>query len=169
MLNLLQYFNNRFIPLLPETGFFAVKRFLWKMAGVEVGEKVRICSSVTIIGNGELIIGAQTWIGPKAFISSSEKVEIGECCDIAPRVYIGDGTHSIELDSERIAGKGKTHPIKIGNGCWLAANCTILPGVNIADKCIVAAGAVVTKSFPDRESLIAGIPAGIKKNIKNDQ
>lgn len=165
MRTIIQYFNNIFIKLLPETRCFGIKSFLWKLAGVKIGENVRICSSVTIIGSGKLIIGSNTWVGPKVFISSSEKVEIGEYCDIAPRVYIGDGTHAIETDSQRIAGMGKSYPIKIGSGCWLAANCTILAGVSIANKCIVAAGSVVTESFTESEQLIAGVPAKIKKTI----
>ena len=169
MLNFFQYFNNRFIPFLPESRCFALKRLLWQIAGVKVGKNVRICSSVTIIGSGIVIIGPNTWIGPKVFISSSEKIEIGASCDIAPCVYIGDGTHDIELDSERIAGIGKTYPIKIGNGCWVAANSTILAGIHIAEKCIVAAGSVVTKSFNDSGHLIAGVPAVVKKSIKNDK
>ena len=40
----------------------------------------------------------------------------------------------------------------------------ILPGVTIADNTVVAAGAVVTKSFP-AGSIIGGNPAKVIKNI----
>ncbi len=42
-------------------------------------------------------------------------------------------------------------------------NSTILPGVEIGNNTVVAAGSVVTKSFPDGNCIIGGVPA---KKIK---
>ena len=75
-------------------------------------------------------------------ISKNVKKKIGSDCDIAPRVFIGDGTHVIDKNSPNVAGAGKMLPVKIGNGCWLCANSTILPGAEIGEKCIIAAGSV---------------------------
>jgi acetyltransferase-like isoleucine patch superfamily enzyme len=54
-------------------------------------------------------------------------------------------------------------PISIGENCWLGANSVILPGVQIGNNVIVAAGSVVTKSF-DSNLIIGGVPAKIIKN-----
>jgi maltose O-acetyltransferase len=48
--------------------------------------------------------------------------------------------------------------IKIGNRCWIGAKAIILKDVELGDGCVVAAGAVVTRSFPSG-SVIAGVPA----------
>jgi acetyltransferase-like isoleucine patch superfamily enzyme len=53
--------------------------------------------------------------------------------------------------------------IKIGKNCWIGSKVTILDGVEIGDSCIVAAGAVVNKSFPSN-SVIGGVPAKILKS-----
>ncbi|MEF1186423.1 acyltransferase, partial [Vibrio sinaloensis] len=54
----------------------------------------------------------------------------------------------------------------IGKNCFIGCNSIIMPGVEIGDQCIVAAGAVVTKSIPSN-SLVAGNPAKIiKSNIQ---
>lgn len=54
----------------------------------------------------------------------------------------------------------------IGDRCFGAVNCTILPGVHIGDECIVGAGAVVTKDVP-AHSIVAGNPAKIvRSNIR---
>lgn len=164
MRSIVQYLNKFIFPLLPETKCFSLKRGLLRLSGAKIGSNVRICSSVMIIGAGELTIGDNTWVGHRCLISASSSIKIGKNVDIAPNVYIGNGTHEITPDKERIASIELAKDIVIGNGCWLCANVTILPGVTIGDKCVVAAGSVVTKSYGNMK-LLAGVPADIKKNI----
>ncbi len=52
--------------------------------------------------------------------------------------------------------------IIIGNDVWIGANVIILPGVNIGDGAIIAAGAVVTKSV-EPYAVVGGIPAKVIK------
>ena len=155
----------KILNFVPETRGFEMKRALYRWAGVNVGEGVRINSSAKISGIGSLAIGANTWIGPGAIIICSSEISIGANCDIAPNVYIGDGTHIITPEKERIAGIVTTEKITIGDGCWLCVNSIILPGVKIGNKCVVAAGAVVTHSCDDRE-LLAGVPAKMIKELR---
>jgi acetyltransferase-like isoleucine patch superfamily enzyme len=55
--------------------------------------------------------------------------------------------------------------VTIANDVWIGANCIILPGVNIGEGAVVAAGSVVTKNV-EPFSIVAGIPA---KFIKQRQ
>lgn len=48
--------------------------------------------------------------------------------------------------------------LKIGSDCFIGAGAILMPGVEIGDRVIVAAGAVVTKSVPSG-SIVAGVPA----------
>ena len=58
-------------------------------------------------------------------------------------------------------------PIEIGNGVWICAGCTVIAGVKIGDKSILAAGSVVTQDVPSGE-LWGGVPAKrIKTLIEN--
>lgn len=164
MKTFISYLNNLVIPLLPETRCYALKRWLWKRAGASIGRNVRICSSAMIIGAGELVIGDNTWVGHRAILSASSSIRIGKNVDIAPNVFIGNGTHEITPDKDRIADTELSKDIVIGDGCWICANVSILAGVTIGKKCVVAAGSVVTKSF-DNMNLIAGIPAVQKKEL----
>ena len=52
--------------------------------------------------------------------------------------------------------------VLIGNGCWIGAKAVILKDVTLGDCCVVAAGAVVTRSFPEG-SVVAGVPARLLK------
>lgn len=158
------YIYSLITKFLPETKAFGTKRILLRWAGAKIGKNVRICSSAMIIGAGELEIGDNTWIGHRALISATSSIKIGKNVDIAPNVYIGNGTHEITPERERIADIDITKDIEIGDGCWLCVNSTILPGVTLGKKCIIAAGALVTKSFEEMK-LIAGVPAIVKKEL----
>lgn len=161
-----RYLMKIIMPLFPETRCFGLKRWLLRCTGAKIGKNVRICSSAIFIGSGELTIGDNTWIGPHCLISVSSMIKIGANCDIAPKVYIGNGTHIITPDSSRIANIEISKDIVIGDGCWICVNSTILPGAEIGEKCVVAAGSVVTQSFTDSLCLLAGIPAVVKKRFK---
>ena len=49
-------------------------------------------------------------------------------------------------------------PVIIQDGAWIAANAVILPGVTVANDCMIAAGAVVTRST-EPACVYAGNPA----------
>ena len=70
-------------------------------------------------------------------------------------------THVIGDETMR-ASEGISKPITIGNGCWIGSNSTVLPGVNIGNGTIIAAGSVVVHDC-EENSLYAGVPA---KKIK---
>ena len=65
--------------------------------------------------------------------------------------------------------KVKNSKITIGNDAWIGCNVTILPGVNIADGSVVAAGSVVTKDVKPY-TIVAGVLAkAIKSRFSQEQ
>ena len=64
----------------------------------------------------------------------------------------------------RREGLESAHPIRIGHDCWIGGNAIICPGITIGDRCVIAAGSVVTKDVPD-DSMVAGVPAKIIKKL----
>lgn len=94
-----------------------------------------------------------------AFIECSGGVRIGKFCHIAKGLTIFSTNHNwrsvekIPYDNHNIA-----KPVIIGDAVWLGANVTILPGVNIGDGAIVAAGSVVITNISEGE-LFGGNPA----------
>ncbi|MGK0254908.1 MAG: acetyltransferase-like isoleucine patch superfamily enzyme [Mariniflexile sp.] len=93
-------------------------------------------------------------------IDGRNGIVFGENVWIGPRVSIISMNHDIYDYNKFIIQS----PIVIGDNCWIGANAIVLPGVNIGSNTVVAAGAVVTKSFPNGNAVIGGNPA---KTIKN--
>lgn len=62
------------------------------------------------------------------------------------------------------AGLAQGKSVRIGNDVWIGGNCTILPGVTIGNKVVVAAGAVVTREVPDN-CVVGGVPARVIKTL----
>lgn len=57
-------------------------------------------------------------------------------------------------------GKGRENECpRIGNHVDIGAGVIIIGDVKIADGCVIGAGAVVTRSFHEERSVLAGVPA----------
>lgn len=84
-------------------------------------------------------------------------VNIGDYCMIGPNTLITTVGHPLTASGRR-KKLAQAKPVNIGNDVWIGGNCVILPGINIGNNVIIAAGSVVTKDVPDN-TLVAGIPA----------
>lgn len=80
---------------------------------------------------------------------------------IAPNVGIITANHDPEDLTNHLEGQD----VIIGNNCWIGMNSVVLPGVELKDNTIVAAGAVVNKSFDEGNIIIGGVPARILKKL----
>jgi len=138
--------------------------------GIRMGDNVNIgpecileCSGViTELGEGIVIednvgISARTFIGARADVFIGHDTIIGPYCSIHAENHIfSDPDTPIRM--QPCSRKG----VHIGPDCWIGAKATILDGVTIGQGCVIAAGAVVTKSLPDY-AVAAGVPARIIK------
>jgi hypothetical protein len=88
-------------------------------------------------------------------------ITLGRGTYIGPNVGIITANH----DLDDLAAHASGQDVTIGEGCWLGMNSVILPGVVLGARTIVAAGAVVTHSFPDGGVVIGGVPAKVLKAL----
>lgn len=100
---------------------------------------------------------------PGCYIQAMNGIKIGENVRMGPGIKLISANHNIYNYDIHDPEK----PIVIGDNCWIGANAVILPGVEIGDHTIVAAGAVVTKSFPEGNYIVGGVPARVIKRIGN--
>lgn len=110
--------------------------------------------------NPQLTIGDNCFFGRNLTISCSNRVEIGNDCLITGYVFICDSEHGMDPECGK---RYETQPMirkttKIGNNVFIGEKAMIMPGVTIGNNCIIGAGSIVKKSFPDN-CMIVGNPA----------
>ena len=139
--------------------------------GVSIGDHVgigaysRVVVSTSLHHLGEYIkIGHNVGIGEFAYLGGAGGLDIGDECIIGQYFSCHPENHRYDDPNLSIRLQGVHRKgIKIGKNCWIGSKVTILDGVVMGDGCVVAAGAVVTTSFP-ANSIIGGVPAKILKS-----
>lgn len=127
-----------------------------------IGNGVKIDRGVDIKahGNGKILIGENTFIGPYVCLSG-ESISIGKDCLIASQVGIYAVGHNFSDSTRNIKEQGLSHKgIVIENDCWLGNGARVLDGVTISHGSVIGAGAVVTKDIPPY-SIVVGVPARV--------
>jgi acetyltransferase-like isoleucine patch superfamily enzyme len=131
---------------------------------VGIGAFSRLVVSTTFDQPGAFIrIGNNVGIGEFAYLGGAGGLEIGDDCIVGQYFSCHPENHITEETNKLIRHQGVIRKgITIGQNCWIGSKVTILDGVEVGDGCIIAAGAVVTKSFP-QNSIIGGVPAKLLK------
>ena len=142
-----------------------------------VGKNSHLNGYFKTAGQGIIRIGDFCSFRKGTFIGALESVIIGNNVFGAEHIFISDnnnhptspkdriemsltqpGSHLWSWDNKKI----ESSKIIVGNNVWIGRYAMILKGAQIGDHSIIAAGAIVTKSFPPY-SVIAGNPARIVK------
>lgn len=136
-------------------------------------------NATVVIGNNTGISSACIWA--KKSIRIGNRVNIGGDC-----IIMDTDAHNLDWKVRagliRVSEKNKEYgdkngflsdiktalaePIIIEDDVLVGTRCIILKGAKIGARSIVAAGSVVTKSFPS-DVIIGGNPAKIIRNIEN--
>ncbi len=140
----------------------------------KVGENTFIWNNAKVRENS--VIGKNCVISKDVYVDTN--VKIGNYCKIQNSAQIYDG---VTLKNNVFIGPGvvftndyfpradnkswKITKTLVDFGASIGANSTILCGVKIGKRAMIAAGSVVTKNVGDYE-LVAGNPAEFKKKIK---
>lgn len=117
-------------------------------------------------GLAGLTLGKKSFLGCAAVLDLAGSIFIGEHATISPAVIVLSHLSVGFSDHPLIAAyPKKVESTTIEQGSFIGANATILSGITLGTCSLVAAGSVVTKSVPSR-TLVAGVPAIVKKKIK---
>lgn len=153
-----------------------VQNLLRQRAGAEFSENCFVAEDAKVF-TWRLIMKSNSWIASGAIVRGHLEIgsdsSINSYAHVAGHVTVGDGCMIASLAS--IYGFNHGHSrtdvpmrsqsqtsigVEIGDDVWIGAGAVILDGVRIGSHSIVAAGAIVTKSF-DTYSIIGGNPARV--------
>jgi len=130
------------------------------------GEKVIVFPGVYLKNINNLSIGTNVSIHEMTYINAYGGVKIGNDVAISHGVSMLSYDHDIYSNSSSFKDANPViGRIEIGNNVWIGAGVRILKNVEIEKDCVIAAGAVVTRSIKEN-SIAAGIPAKIIKSSK---
>ena len=138
----------------------------------ELNENVVFQGPITFHYGRNTKVGKNTFINFHFTCQDDTDVTIGENCDFGPNVTIVTPLHPmVERERQALLCPDQVSrklcyakPVHIGNGCWIGASVTILPGVTIGDNCVIGAGSVVVRSI-SANSFAAGNPCKVIRTI----
>jgi len=142
------------------------KFILGKNSKIEIKNNILIGreSCIECAQNATIIIGENVLLTGYNFIVSMSTINIGNNTIIGEFVSVRDSDHSYRNlnESIRLFKEDNTRPINISNDVWIGRGVTILKGVQIGERSVIGANAVVTKDIP-QYSVAVGIPAKVIK------
>lgn len=151
---LLWYFTNIFFFKNSLNPSSAIKVYLLRLFGAQIGNSVVIKPSVSIKYPWRLVIGDYTWIGEHVWIDNLADVKIEAHCCISQGAMLLCGNHNYKKHTfDLIIGK-----IELKKGVWLGAQTVVCPGVVCQENSILTVGSVATKSL-EPNTIYSGNPA----------
>jgi maltose O-acetyltransferase len=155
---------------LPDYYCSAIRTHILRLFGFSIGPDSIFWGMPRIIGGPgltkRLIIGCDTRFNIGCVFDLYGKVTIGDHVSFGPQVMVLTGDHELGTQKRRngaLAQKG----VNIGNGCWIGARATILPGVTIGNSSVIAAGSVVNRDVPPN-TIVGGVPARTIRRLESE-
>lgn len=150
---------------------FSPLRIWWmKLWGANIGANT-VIDKIDFInldrtGLSGLTIGDRCFLGRGIILDLAGHIILEDWVTVSPRTII--------LSHINVGFKNhpllRLYPPQIGHtqiktGCFIGANATLLSGVIVGEKSLIAAGSIVNQDIPPH-SLAAGAPARIRKSLK---
>lgn len=145
-------------PLIDLVRYYSSRRAFIKgdKNRVKIGRRVSLVNTVINVSSGNVEIGDDTIFGHNCILATGFHEFKG---GMRKKLY-----HRKHFKEEVREVPTTGHDIKIGSGCWITSNVTIIGGVTIGDNVIIMAGAVVAKDIPS-SVVIGGVPAKVIKQL----
>jgi carbonic anhydrase/acetyltransferase-like protein (isoleucine patch superfamily) len=130
-----------------------------------------IAAGARIIGAVTIDEGASVWFNA-VLRADSAAIVIGPRSNVQDNVSVHvDQGHGVVVGSDVSVGHNAVvHGCTIGDGSLIGMGSVVLSGAVIGAGCLIAAGAVVLEGsvFPDG-SLVAGVPAKVRRSLTDDE
>lgn len=148
------YISNRIVSHIPSRRFRGA--WLNRVMGFSISTTSAIHMGCKFYCKGNLIIGEHSVVNDGCRLDSRGGLTIGSNVCIASEAVILTASH----DPRSPSFEGTNRPVCVKDYVWVGLRALILPGVTLGKGCVVAAGAVVTKSVAPGDT-VAGVPARV--------
>jgi len=158
----LYYGFARHLPVSYKPYAFGAKRLRRALAKIllrECGAQVNVEHGADFGSGRGIALGDRSGLGVNCRVGPCT---IGRDVMMGPDVVFIGGNHEFsDVDVPMMEqGSRPSPPIVIGDDVWIGIRVIVLPGVQVGDGAILAAGAVVTRDVPPR-AIVAGNPARV--------
>ncbi|HEV7742913.1 MAG TPA: gamma carbonic anhydrase family protein [Pseudolysinimonas sp.] len=130
-----------------------------------------VAMNATLIGRVTVGAGASIWFGA-VLRGDTDDLVLGERSNLQDNVVVhaDPGSPAILGAGVSVGHGAVVHGCRIGDGCLIGMNATVLNRAVIGAQSLVAAGAVVLEGtvIPPR-SLVAGVPAKVRRELTDDE
>lgn len=150
----LWYICNVLFFINPLVASSALKVFLLRLFGAQIGKNVNIKPGVNIKYPWKLAIGNHTWIGEKVWIDNLAPVTIAENVCISQGAMLLTGNHNFST----ITFDLRVAPVVIGAGTWIGAKSVVCPGVTAHSHSVLTVNSVASKDM-EAYTIYQGNPA----------
>ena len=142
---------------------------------IALGYGARINPRAVIHNEGEIRIGRGSLLGADAELNLyTATFTMGAFCHTSSYLAAIGSRHTVHFPSTFAVSRGpfaflgeaadEVGDIVVGNDVWIGARVVVLPGVHIADGCVVGAGSVVTSDLAEPYGIYAGNPARLLRH-----
>jgi acetyltransferase-like isoleucine patch superfamily enzyme len=137
-------------------------------ADVHLDGKADIMFAVIFPELPRLEIGDRTYVNHRAGFGIARSVTIGRDVYVAGNVRFMDSPGHPLDPAERLAKRppspDQVRPIRVHDNVWIGTDVIVLPGSEIGEGSVIAAGAVVSGRIPPY-SLAGGVPARVLRSL----
>ncbi len=111
------------------------RRLVLRLFGARVGKGARIHASVAIWLPANLDLGEDCLIGPRVRLYNQGRISIGARAVVSQGAHLCASSHNVRDPHFQLV----LRPVSIGDGCWVAAEAFIGPGVTMRQGSVLAA------------------------------
>lgn len=133
---------------------FGWRRLLLRAFGADIGPGAHIYPKAEIWAPWNLACEPGATIADGAIVYNPAPVWLGTHAIVSQQAYLCGASH----DADDPAFPLFARPIRIGAYAWVCARATVMPGVTLGERAVLALGSVATRDL-EPDMIYGGMPA----------